>query len=141
MTPETREKAKEWVRATHEAGETIEVVVFLREALAALEAAEKKLPCGHHPSCEEDDHCMRPEHRYCQMCSSGKCWRELENEFEKMMDAKDVAEKRATDAEEREGKLMERIQKELGYSHDDGERDIFKLVTKWIGEMRGLRGP
>lgn len=70
---------------------------------AKLAEAEKKLPCGHPIVCEVDDHCGRPEHRYCEMCHAGKCWNDLSDSFEKMMDERDALKKRATDAEKDAG--------------------------------------
>jgi hypothetical protein len=72
----------------------------------------EKLKCGHTKCCEEDDHCGRPEHRYCGYCQAVDNGNDWEKSYDDM-------EKVSTETKVLLGKVMDRIKgPEAGLSED-----------------------
>ena len=44
----------------------------------------EKLKCGHPKCCEEDDHCGRPEHRYCGYCQTVDNGNDIEKSYDEL---------------------------------------------------------
>lgn len=93
--------------------------------------ADEKLPCGHHPSCLEEDQCRKPEHRYCVQCRNGECNNDMEKVATRLMKERDAFKKRC--------EIMENVvisARKVLHGYDGPTVDVANAVSSHVEGLR-----